>query len=105
MQDILGLNPIVLSILIIIAGVGLHTTLGWLQSSLPPNARKVAASVIIGCFASFGIVTPVIHELLIASTSSYIQFVAIITAIATIAGIDQLVKNAGSAILRRVKSK
>jgi len=105
MHDIFGLNPIVLSILLVIAGVGLHCTLGWLQSTHPPNPKKIAASVIIGAFAAFGIVTPVIHQLSINPGTEYVQFATIIGAIAAIAGIDKLVKNAGNAIITKVKSK
>ena len=105
MEDILGLNPIVLSILIVIAGVGLHSALGWIKSTHPPNPKKIAASVIIGTFTSFGIVTPIIAHLAANPGSEYVQFVSIIGAIATIAGVDQLVKNAGGAVISKVKSK
>ena len=105
MEDILGLNPIVLSIIIVIVGVGLNNTLGWIQSTNPPDPRKIAASVIIGAFASFAIVTPVIEQLASTSGTEYVQFVSIIAAIATIAGIDQLTKNTGNAILAKIKSK
>ena len=105
MTEILGLNPIVLSIVIVIAGVGIHNVLGWIQSSNPPNPKKIAASVIIGAFTSFGIVTPIIEQLSTNPGTEYIQFVTIIAAIATVAGIDQLVKNVGGAITLKVKSK
>ena len=99
--DILGLHPIVLSILLVVGGVGLHTGLGWLQSTLPPNPKKIAASVIIGTFSSFGIVTPIIHQLSLNPGPPYIEFATIIGALATIAGIDQLVKNIGKAIMAK----
>ncbi len=105
MDDILGLNPIILSILIVIAGVGIHNVLGWIKSTKPPNPKKIAASVIIGTFTSFGIVTPIIQHIATSSGSEYVQFVSIIGAIATIAGVDQLVKNAGGAIVSKAKSK
>jgi hypothetical protein len=105
MEDILGLNPIVLSIVIVIAGVGLHSTLGWIKSTKPPNPKKIAASVIIGAFTSFGVVTPIIQHIASTSASEYIQIVSILAAIATIAGADQLVKNAGGAVILKVKSK
>ena len=99
--DILGLHPIVLSTLLVIGGVGLHTGLGWLQSTLPPNPKKIAASVIIGTFTSFALVTPIVHQLLINPGPPYIEFATIIGALATIAGIDQLVKNTGEAIMAK----
>jgi len=99
--DILGLSPIVLSIILVIGGVGLHTGLGWLQSTLPPNPRKIAASVIIGTFTSFALVTPIIHQLLVNPGPPYIEFATIIGAIAMIAGIEKLVKNTGNAILKK----
>lgn len=105
MHDILGLNPIVFAILLVVAGVGLHTTLGWLQSINPPNPKKIAASVIIGIITSFGIVTPIVHQLSVNPGSEYVEFVTIIGAVATIAGLDQLVKNAGNAIIIKAKSK
>ena len=101
MEDILGLNPIVLSILIVIVGVGIHNGLGWIKSVDPPNPKKIAASVIIGVITSFGIVTPVIEQLATSPGTEYVQFVSIIGAIATIAGIDALVKHTGGAILSK----
>ncbi len=103
MEEILGLNPIVLSILIVIAGVGIHNVLGWIKSTNPPNPKKIAASVIIGAFTSFGIVTPVIQQLATNPGTEYVQFVSIIGAIATIAGIDALVKHSGGAVLSKIK--
>lgn len=105
METILGLNPIVLSILIVIAGVGIHNVLGWIKSDSPPIPKKIAASIIIGAFTSFGIVTPVIQQLATSPGTEYVQFVSILGAIATIAGIDQMVKNTGGAILSKAKSK
>jgi len=103
MEEILGLNPIVLSIIIVIAGVGIHNVLGWLQSTGPVIPKKIAASVIIGAFTSFVIVTPIIEQLAESPGTEYVQFVTIIAAIATIAGIDALVKNTGNAILSKKK--
>ena len=97
--DILGLSPILLSILLVVGGVGLHTGLGWLQSKLPPNPRKIVASVIIGAITSFGLVTPIVHQLLVNPGPPYIEYATIIGAVAMIAGIDKLVKNTGQAIL------
>lgn len=105
MTDILGLNPIILSIVIVIAGVGIHNVLGWIKSTNPPNPKKIAASVIIGAFTSFGIVTPILQQLSTNPGTEYVQFVTIVAAIGAIAGIDQLVKNAGGAILAKAKSK
>ena len=105
MEDILGLNPIVLSIVIVIVGVGIHNVLGWIKSSDPPNPKKIAASVIIGAFTSFGIVTPIIQQLSTNPGTEYVQFVSILGAIATVAGVDQIVKNVGSAIAPKVTSK
>ncbi len=105
MEDILGLNPIVLSIIFVIVGVGIQNTLGWIKSTDPPNPKKIAASVIIGTITSFAIVTPIIAQLSVNPGTEYVQFVSILGAIATVAGIDQLVKNAGSAIVPKVKSK
>ena len=96
--DILGLSPIILSILLVVGGVGLHTGLGWLQSTLPPNPKKIAASVIIGTFTSFLLVTPIVHQLLVNPGPPFIEIATIIGALATIAGVDKLVKNTGSAI-------
>jgi len=105
MEDILGLNPIVLSIVIVIVGVGIHNVLGWIKSIDPPNPKKIAASVIIGAFTSFGIVTPILQQLSANPGTEYIQSVSIIGAIAIIAGVDQIVKNIGAAIVQKVKPK
>jgi uncharacterized protein (UPF0261 family) len=105
MTDILGLNPIVLSIVIVIAGVGIHNILGWIKSKDPPNPKKIAASVIIGVFTSFGVVTPILQQLSTNPGTEYVQFVTVLGAIATVAGIDQIVKNGGGAILAKAKSK
>lgn len=99
--DILGLSPIILSTLLVVGGVGLHTGLGWLQSSLPPNPKKIVASIIIGTITSFALVTPIVHQLLVNPGPPYIEFATIIGALATIAGIDQLVKNTGKAIIAK----
>ncbi len=98
MHPILGLNPIFLTILIIIGGVGLHIILGWLTSQSKPNPKKIVTSVIIGTFAAFGIVAPIIHQLSLTPATPYIELVTIIGALATIAGIDKLVKNTGGAV-------
>lgn len=103
MEEILGFHPIVLSIIIVIAGVGIQNVLGWLKSTDPPNPKKIAASVIIGAFTSFVIVTPIIEQLSTNPGTEYVQFVSIIGAIAMIAGIDALVKNTGNAILSKTK--
>lgn len=103
MEEILGLHPIILSIIIVIAGVGIHNVLGWIKSTGPPQPKKIAASVIIGVITSFGIVTPVITQLATSPGTEYVQFVSIIGAIATIAGIDALVKNSGGAVLSKIK--
>jgi len=105
MEDNLGLNPIVLSILFVIAGVGVHNILGWIKSKGPVQPKKIAASVIIGAITSFVIVTPIIQQLSANPGSEFLQFVTILSAIATIAGIDQLVKNIGGAIILKVNSK
>jgi len=102
MEDILGLNPIVLSIIIVIAGVGIHNTLGWLKSKDPVKPRKIVASVIIGAITSFAIVTPIIQQLATNPGTEYLQFVTVLGAIAMIAGIDQLTKNIGGTILAKV---
>lgn len=105
MENILGLNPIVLSIVIVIAGVGVHNILGWIKSKGPIQPKKIAASVIIGAFTSFAIVTPIVQQLASSPGTEYVQFVTVLGAIATIAGIDQMVKNTGGAILSKVNSK
>jgi len=103
MEEILGLHPIVLSIVIVIAGVGIHNVLGWIKSTDPPKPKKIAASVIIGALTSFAIVTPIIEQLATNPGTEYMQFVTIIGAIAMIAGVDALVKNTGGAVLSKIK--
>jgi len=96
---ILGLNPIVLTILMVIAGVGITNTLGWLQSSNPINPRKIAASVIISAVAAFAIIMPVVQGVLEnIGADEYTQFMAIVIGILSLVGADTLIKNVGHTI-------
>ena len=99
MEEILGLHPIVLTILMIIGGVGINNALGWLQSKDPVNPRKIAASIIIGAIAGFGIIMPVVQGLIESiPTDEYIQFTAIVVGILSLVGVDTLTKNVGASI-------
>ncbi|KKL60187.1 hypothetical protein LCGC14_2207830 [marine sediment metagenome] len=98
---ILGLNPIVLTILMVIAGVGITNTLGWLQSSNPINPRKIGASVIISTVVAFAIIMPVVQGMLKnVGADEYTQLMAIVIGVGVLSlvGADTLIKNVGHAI-------
>lgn len=100
MEDIiLGLNPIVLTILMVIAGVGITNTLGWLQSKDPINPRKIGASVLISAVAAFAIIMPAVKGVLEnVGADEYTQFMAIVIGVLSLVGVDTLIKNIGHAI-------
>lgn len=100
MEDIiLGLNPIVLTILMVIAGVGITNTLGWLQSKDPINPRKIGASVLISAVAAFAIIMPAVQGVLDnVGADEYTQFMAIVIGVLSLVGVDTLIKNIGHAI-------
>ena len=101
-MQIAGLDPVVLTILITIAGVGLNNTLGWLKSKDPVKPRQVAASGIIGFFTGYFVVAPLI-EAVPADATGVVAGTVIITALAAVAGIDQYVKSTGGAIKQKLK--
>jgi hypothetical protein len=101
-MDILGLEPIMAAIVITVIGVGIQVGLGVLQSSNPFDVRKLVSSAIISVFTSFAIVVPILTALP-SDIDSLTQFSVLIGTIAAIAGIDQLVKNTGGAILKKKK--
>ncbi len=83
----------------VIAGVGLTNTLGWLQSKNPIIPRKVGASVIISTVAAFGIIMPVVQGIMEnVSADDYTQLTAVVIGILSLVGIDTLTKNVGHAI-------
>ena len=101
-MDILGLEPIMAAIVITVIGVGVQVGLGVLQSTEPFNARKLVASAIISVFAAFAIVIPILTALP-DDIDQLTQFSVFVGTIASIAGIDQVVKNTGNAILKKKK--
>ena len=99
MEEILGINPILLTAIMVIASVGITNTLGWLKSKGPVQPKRIAASAIIGCIAGFSIIMPTISALLQnPSTDEYSQFTAIVIGILGLVGADTLIKNVGNSI-------
>jgi len=99
-MDILGLEPIMATVLITVIGVGIQVGLGVLRSESPFEPKRLVASVIISVFAAFAIVAPIISALP-GDIDQLTQFSVFVGTIAAIAGIDQLVKNTGGAILKK----
>ena len=101
-MEILGLEPIMAAIVITVIGVGIQVGLGVLQSTDGFNARKLVSSAIISVFTALAIVVPILTALP-DDIDQLTQFSVLIGTIAAIAGIDQLVKNTGGAILKKKK--
>jgi len=101
-MDILGLEPIQATIVIAFLGVLLQVGLGVLQSKDPFDGKKVLSSAIIAVFTSIVLVAGVVGALP-DNTDPLVQLTTIVTLVGTIAGIDQIVKNGGNAILAKSK--
>lgn len=99
-MDILGLEPIMATVVITVLGVGIQVGLGALQSTVPFEAKRLAASAISSVFTAFAVVSPIIAALP-SDTDQLTQFSVFVGTIASIAGIDQIVKNTGGAILKK----
>jgi uncharacterized membrane protein len=102
-MDVFGLEPIQATIVITVIGVLLQVGLGALQSTNPFDPRKLATSAIIAVVASFTIVATAIQAIP-EGADDVTVFLILIGVVASIAGIDSLVKNGGNAILASVRN-
>ena len=103
-MNVLGLEPILATVIITVIGVGIQVGLGVLQSNTPFDPKKLVSSAIISVFTAFAIVAPIITAIP-EGTDQLAQFSIFVGTIAAIAGIDQLVKNVGGAIILQKKEK
>ncbi len=101
-MNVLGLEPILATVVITVLGVGMQIGLGVLQSNTPFDPKKLVASAIISVFTAFAIVAPIITAMP-ENADQLVQFSIFVGTIAAIAGIDQLVKNTGGAINQKKK--
>ena len=101
-MDVFGLEPIQATIVITIIGVLLQVGLGFAQSQNPFDGRRLLTSAIIALVASFTIVATAIQAIP-DDTDDLSKFIIVVGIIASIAGIDQLVKNGGNAILAKAR--
>ena len=99
-MSILGLEPVIATLVITVVGVGIQVGLGVLQSQEAFNPKRLVSSAIISVFTAFGLVMPMVSAVP-ADATQLIQFGTFVGGIAAVAGIDTLVKNAGKATLKR----
>ena len=99
-MQIFGLDPIIMAILITVAGVTLSVLLGWLKSTGAFNIKQVVASALIAFVASIQIVI-VQLELLQDGITNLALGAILFGLIATVAGIDHLAKSAVKAAVKK----
>ena len=97
-----GLEPIIMAILITVAGVTLSVLLGWLKSDKSFNLKQVVASALIAFIVSMQIVIAQL-ELLPNDISNLAIGAILFGLIAQVAGIDSLTKSAVKAAVKTKK--
>ena len=103
-MDVFGLEPIQATIIVTVIGVILQVGLGYKKSDNPFDAGKLLTSAIIAVIMSITVVATAIQA--IPEDFGDLQtFIVLVGIIASIAGIDQLVKNTGSVIQKSLSSK
>ena len=103
-MDVFGLEPIQATIVIAVIGVLLQVGLGVAQSSNPFDGRKLLTSAIIAVVASFTVVATAVQAIP-EGADDLTVFLILVGIVASIAGIDQLVKNGGNAILAKTRKQ
>ena len=99
-MQIFGLEPIIIAILITVAGVTLSVLLGWLKGDKSFNIKQVVASALIAFMVSMQIVIAQI-ELLPDVISNLALGAILFGLIAQVAGIDSLAKSAAKAAFKK----
>jgi len=99
-MDVFGLDPIQATILVTVIGVALQVGLGFGQSGNPFDARKLLTSAIIAVILSFTVVATVVQSIP-EGADDLTVFIILIGVVASIAGIDTIVKNTGGVIASR----
>lgn len=102
-MQVFGLEPVVVAILITIAGVTLSVLLGWLKGSGPFDIRQVVASALIAFIVSIQLV---IAELtLLPDEIADLALLAILFGlVALVGGIDSLAKS-GAQVVAKARKK
>ena len=103
-MDVFGLEPIQATIVIAVIGVLLQVGIGALQSKDPFDGRKLLSSAIVAVIVSITIVATALQAIP-DDIDELAKFLIVVSLIGSIAGIDQLVKNGGSAILAKAKKQ
>ena len=101
-MDVFGLKPIQVTIIVTIIGVGLQVGLGYLKSGNAFDGRQLLTSAIIAIVISFTIVGAAVQSIPEGADDMTV-FLILIGVVAAIAGIDQLVKNTGGAIVTKLR--
>jgi len=101
-MDVFGLEPIQATIIVTMIGVGLQVGLGYLKSGNAFDGRQLLTSAIIAIVVSFTIVGAAVQSIPEGADDMTV-FLILIGVVAAIAGIDQLVKNTGGAIVTKLR--
>jgi hypothetical protein len=101
-MDVFGLEPIQATIIVTIIGVALQVGLGFLKSGNPFDGRHLLTSAIIALVVSFTVVGAAVQSIPEGADDMTV-FLILIGVVAAIAGIDQLVKNTGGAIVTKLR--
>ncbi|MCH9657211.1 hypothetical protein K0U27_00715 [archaeon] len=101
---IFGLDPIHATIVITVIGVLLQVGIGTLQSKTAFDARKLVSSAVIAVVVGLTVVATAIQAIP-EGTDELSKFIIVAGIVASIAGIDQLVKNTGSAIIAKSRKQ
>ena len=99
-MQVFGLEPIVMAILITIAGIALTVLLGWLKSDKPFVVKQVVASALIAFIVSVQIVITQLTVLPDELTSLALGGI-LLGLVAQVSGIDMLTKNAVKAAVKK----
>ena len=99
-MDVFGLDPIQATKLVTVIGVVLQIGLGFGQSGNPFDARKLLTSAIIAVILSLTVVATVVQSIP-EGADDLTVFIILIGVVASIAGIDTIVKNTGGVIASR----
>jgi len=101
-MDISELEPIQATIIVTIIGVRLQVGSRYLKSGNAFDGRQLLTSAIIAIVVSFTIVGAAVQSIP-KGTDDMTVFLILIGVAADIAGIGQLVKNIGGAIVAKIK--
>lgn len=98
-MQVFGLEPIIMAILITIAGVTLSVLLGWLKGNASFNIKQVVASALIAFVVSMQLVIAQIDVLPDEITNLVLGGI-LFALVAQVAGIDSLAKSAAKAVFK-----